>query len=184
MRYRVDLQELSPLPGSPSTSCPAKVNECQLKDFFASELIRNYLFPKDRIIVFWVPFTVMPSNSPILLMHGSISYSDVYLDVDNAPRGLLTVSTTYPCKNPSYVTHIDVFGTDVSRLKGHLQVLLNILQEKYCSSMFFMVYVEPDLDTRKLPEILRDVGINKTCEYTGSALPREVILFERTLQCG
>lgn len=183
LRYRVDLQELSPLPGSPSTRCPVKVDECQLKDLFASELIRNYLFPKDRIIVFWVPFRAMPCNSPVLLMHDSISYSDVYLDADNAPRGLLTVCTTYPCKNPSYVTHIDVFGTDISRLKGHLLVLLNILQAKYCSSMFFMIYVEPDLDTHKLSEILQDAGVNKTCEYTGSVLPREVILFEKALPC-
>ncbi|XP_045216533.2 probable N-acetyltransferase 16 isoform X2 [Mercenaria mercenaria] len=157
-----------------------------IKHFFSSPAIRKYLFPKERIIVDWVPYRLTEANISLLCWSGKRTkvFSDISVDTDGSVRGLLTFSTIIPVKRPAYNCNFDIYGTDTATLKDHVISHMRYIRVKTIDSTSLLVLVEPDFNIHALEDVFREIGMQRS-EWRDSENPDNIysyqLLFEKEI---
>lgn len=142
------------------------VLEDDLKSILMSKPLTQYLFPKDRIVVSWLPLKLTQSNVPFVFWHDDVMFSDVRysrrMNTNFVRKGLLTSSSYFPVSKSQWVCNIDVFGTDMLSLESHFLAHVNNLQNRVCSGDRVCVYFcsEDGIPLQKcITEILEKHGV-------------------------
>ena len=145
----------------------------QLTEIISNDAARSYLFPKDRIIVDWVPYRAILANIPLFRwapnrtkMLSDVSFSEEEHNV----KGLLTICTTFATKDPPYASNMDIFGTDATSLKDHVVYHLRHIRQETKGGVSLLVYVDEDFDMIELDHVFQSVGLKK-CDWIISTDP-------------
>ena len=143
----------------------------QMTEIISNDAARSYLFPKDRIIVDWVPYRAILANIPLFRWtpNRMKMLSDVSLS-EEEQKGLLSICTTFATKDPPYASNMDIFGTDATSLKGHVVYHLRNIRQKTKGEVSLIVYVDKDFDMIELEHVIQSVGL-KTRDWMVSTDP-------------
>lgn len=136
--------------------------------FFNDNNIKQYLFPKERIVVNWVPYRLQSENIPLLRIDGDrvCMYSDVSVDNNGSASGLLSISTSYACMQRPYVSMLDIYGMDTATLRNHIiSHIMYIKQYTKGDYLEMIVFVEPAFHVGKLNQVFGDIGLNFVDPY-------------------
>ena len=110
----------------------ATVSDEELATYLRSGSIKQYLFPKARVIADYIPCKLLESN--IRFMKGPDDFttrlSDVQSDGDHC-AGLLSFGTVYLCKENT-ILHcvLEIYGTSTSSFRKHVMKHLSIVKQK------------------------------------------------------
>lgn len=156
-------------------------NDDDIIMYLSTDAIKQYLFPKNRLIVNWVPYRDIVTNIPLLRSGKRTRIcSDVSIREDGQVKGLLSFSTTTEYKNPTFACVLDIYGTDTTKLKDH--VVSHILYAQDLTkggATTFVVFVKPTFDMDVLGKVCGDVGLRRS-EWRDSEHP-EMIVSEQYL---
>lgn len=157
-----------------------------MKMYLSTDAVKHYLFPKNRLIVNWVPYRDIATNVPLLRAgKRTMICSDVFIREDGHVNGLLSFSTTSQCREHTFVCMLDIYGTDTTKLRDH--VVSHIIYSRDLTrdgATTFMVFVEPTFDMDVLEKVFGDVGLKRS-EWRDSEnaelIYSEQYLFERKI---
>ncbi|XP_045215484.1 uncharacterized protein LOC123565760 [Mercenaria mercenaria] len=161
-------------------------SDADFKHFFSSPAIRNHLFPKERIIVDWVPYRLTEANVSLLRWSGERTkvLSDISVDTDGMVSGLLTFSTIIPVKRPAYSCNFNIYGTDTTTLKDHVISHMRYIRGTAVGVISLLVLVEPGFNMQVLEDVFKEIGIQRS-DWRDSENPEIIysyqFLFEKEL---
>ena len=139
------------------------VTDAILSTYFASENIRSYLFPHERILVNSIPYRLLSNNIP-LIMDNYSGMTEIYSDVvacSSGCTGLLSVGTVYPVKQPTFAYNIEIYGDDSNRLEQHiLRHLKRIIDITY-GKISIHVVVDENVSKSTVDEVMLQYGVIK-----------------------
>ncbi|XP_060603447.1 uncharacterized protein LOC132756396 [Ruditapes philippinarum] len=134
----------------------------ELTAFLSNDVIRQYFFRKDRIVVDLVPYRAIPANVPFLKAPNRMEIvSDVKISEVTKAKGLLTICTTYASQVPPFVCNLDVFGTDISSLKSHVVYHLRHIRKETIGSVCLLLYVDEVFDMTELDNVFQCIGLQR-----------------------
>ena len=166
MQYQLDTPANVVLPKNDveKTRQLFEVTDSQLAAYINLESSRQYLFPKDRIVVNSVPYKVMESNIPVIREQKDLTviYSDVRFNFLKVPRGMLSFGTSFPVHNAAHAYNIELYGSDsVENVRHHIVKHLLRLKEKTCEPTSVFVFVDEDFPFDIVDKVMLDLGIQK-----------------------
>lgn len=157
------------------------------KYYFSASAIRSSLFPRERILVDWVPYRLLYANIPLIRWSGKRTkiYSDISVLDDGHVIGLLTFSTVIPVQRPPYVCNLNIYGTDTSSLRNHVTSHISHIRSATDGVTSLLVLVEPEFNMQELEQTFKEIGLQKS-EWHDSERPDKVYslqyLFEKEIQ--
>ena len=161
------------------------VSDSLLKTYISEKAFKEYLFPENRTIADYVPLKLLESNIP--LIKGPYEVTTVFSDVrctNCQCTGLLSFNTIYPVKWPSFHSTIEMFGTDETSLKKHIEQHLKLIKQKAEGLCSVGVYIEKQISTELLDKIFLEYGVERVIwrhPTTNDVIYKDLLLFEKTL---
>ena len=186
LTYLIDQKKIHPEDSDlQSVATITEVSEELLKSYIQSEEAKKYLFPHNRIIVNWIPYRLMTSNVPLMALSSSSTY--MYTDVNITSgmyRGLLSVGTLYPTKEPSFLYNLDIYGKDLQSLRSHLVKHLVVLKEKTLGVTNVLLFADGGIPPEQVIEEFKELGF-MLYQWQGQKNAKLIwnvqLLFEREL---
>ncbi|KAL4217887.1 Hairy/enhancer-of-split with YRPW motif protein 1 [Mactra antiquata] len=165
-----------------------KPDDNEINSYFENENTRRYLFPKERLICSWVPYKLHSSNFPHMRrpQENKRIFSDVTVDDDGRVTGLFSLSSTFQCIDPTYLTDLDIHGTDVTSLKNHVLSHFNFVRTIVNGVVSVLIFIEHGFDMVKLKKVLEEIGLSESPWYLNNdpniPLYTEQRLYESIIQ--
>ena len=160
---------------------PIRIQKRDLDIIFSSEATCRHLFPDNRMVCCWIPFRLLSSNIDYIMSEDTLVLASC------RPRGsndgdvvytCLTVGMHYPCKiGMIYV--IDIFGSDVSEARDHIQLHADNLQRNITGlECELMVIYEDRLLQADVESIISSVNVLKATR----SVVGKLYLFEKSFK--
>ena len=115
--------------------------------YINTECIRNYLFPYNRILVDMVPYKLLNSNTT-RMQEISGEHTRVFSDVtdgNNGTKGILSFGTLFKAQKVSFVSGIEIYGTDIDSIRKHIIKHMLALKKSTSGSVFMMFFIQENL---------------------------------------
>ena len=180
LQYPLDTKQLQLiLANDQSLETPLEASDSVLADHIRSKTLREYLFPKERIVINVVPHRVMESNIPLFREQGDMTmvFSDVGIQAGK-PQGVLSFGSMYPIQKPPYAYNIEIYGSCYSSIRNHVIKHLRRLKNTMPNMTSVFVFVDEGFPANAVDETFLEFGIKRT--LLRGFTKRHV--FERSLQ--
>ena len=160
--YIVDGNNVNiPGKGADSDVKLAPVSDHELTLYFKTLPFSDYLFPQNRIVVNAVPFKLLEGNISLIRKETIVGFSDFKFESGKG-LGLLSFGAIYKIQEPKYRYMLDIFGTDSSSLKAHIDHHMRVIHDKASEKTLVLVLVPEDFELSAVDEVFKDYGIDRT----------------------
>lgn len=113
------------------------------------------LFPENRLVCNWMPFCLLESNIPFIMIN-----STSIIGSFNPDCVLMTCETSYKCARGA-VCNINIYGNDFEHMDDHLTKHIEQCKEKFTNQSIFISVFCVDRAKDTTDELMKKYGLKQ-----------------------